>query len=280
MKSLEIIDQVSGFGFPEALRWHDGALWFSDMFRSRVMRWKPGSLPEVMLDQTQGGPEMPGGLGWSVDGNLIVVDCLKRLVLKRTPAGEISTLLDLSDKTDQPLNDMHVDSEGNCFVGGYGFDPESSEPSPSPIYKISPSGQLTVSPSDYVFPNGCERFGFRLAVAETFADRVSFFSPNLEHLSFSLFPAGSGPDGLSFGADGSLFVAAAFSGSLYKMAEGQEPEVIYELEQAQDAPGGNRGIFDCAVHPSQEFIAFSSASLDEEFGKTNDAGTISLLSLR
>ena len=79
--------ELAGLGFPESLRWRDGALWFSDMFRGRVVRWDPGTSTETVLDVDHGGPTMPGGLGWLPDGDLLVVDCLERRLLRVTGTG-------------------------------------------------------------------------------------------------------------------------------------------------------------------------------------------------
>ena len=174
---------LDGLGFPEALRWRDGALWFSDMFRSRVMRWVPGSAAEVVLDAAGGGPIVPGGLGWLPDGSLLVVDCERRRVL-RLPldsagraADAVAVHADLARVMTHSANDMHVDVDGTAWVGGYGFDPENDEPATSPLVRVGPDGDVSTTASLFVFPNGCQRdAGGALLVAETFADRVSSFS--------------------------------------------------------------------------------------------------------
>lgn len=117
-------DSLEGLGFPEALRWRDGALWCSDMFRSRVLRWTPGSAVQVALDRDAGAPVQPGGLGWLPDGTLLMVDCLERRVLALAPDASTPRLYaDLADHIDRPANDMHVDADGTVWVGSYGFDP-------------------------------------------------------------------------------------------------------------------------------------------------------------
>lgn len=293
---------LEGLGFPEALRWRDGALWFSDMFRSRVMRWVPGSPASVVLDTASGGPTVPGGLGWLPDGSLLVVDCEQRRVL-RVPldadgrdAGMVTVHADLAAVMTHSANDMHVDADGTAWVGGYGFDaenfdPEHDEPVPSPLVRVSPDGAVSTTASAFVFPNGCERDATgALLVAETFADRVSLVSRDNEVTSRARFAAGSGPDGLSIAPDGTVYVALAFAGALARLAPissddreagpDAEPTIVSRAEPIATGPGaGPLGVYDCAVHPDGRRIAVAMASLDEDLALRVDTGRIALLDL-
>ncbi|MBA4248630.1 MAG: hypothetical protein C0444_10110 [Microbacterium sp.] len=283
---------LADLGFPEALRWRDGALWFSDMFRSRVMRWVPGSAATVVLDAADGGPTVPGGLGWLPDGSLLVVDCEKRRVL-RLPldasgdaAGPVSVYADLAAVMTHSANDMHVDSDGTAWVGGYGFDPENDAPVPSPLVRVATDGAISTTASVFVFPNGCERDASgALLVAETFADRVSTMSPDGTVAVRSALPQGSGPDGLSIAPDGTVYVALAFAGALARLAPADagpdaEPTIIYPAEPIATGPGaGPLGVYDCAVHPDGRRIAVAMASLDEDLAMRVDTGRIVLLDL-
>jgi sugar lactone lactonase YvrE len=195
MANLQTLKTLEGLGFAESLRWRGEELWFSDMFRGTVIAWNPNVGATVKLSQSDGGPEMPGGLGWTPDGDLLVVDCLKRQVLKLDGNGELSVFADLSGLTEHPLNDMHVDPDGTAWVGGYGFDPESDEPVASALYRISPTGEVNPTPASFVFPNGCERQNGLLAVAETFADRVSFVDDDVRLVKTFASESGAGPDG-------------------------------------------------------------------------------------
>ena len=279
MADLHTLHTLDGLGFAESLRWRGNELWFSDMFRGVVSAWNPDATSTVKLSHSDGGPEMPGGLGWTPDGDLLVVDCLKRLVLKLDQRETLSTYADLSTLTDYPLNDMHVDTDGTAWVGGYGFDPETETAVASAIYQISPTGNISSSSAHFVFPNGCERYGDSLAIAETFSDRISFI--NDEHHVVKTFEcsAGSGPDGLSFDAQGRLYVAMAFKGQIERFTLSGDSQLLYTLEPDVNYPGRPKGIFDCAVRSENSTIAFSSACLDEEYAKVNNTGSITIASL-
>ena len=67
-----------GLAFPEGPRWHDGALWFSDMYAGEVLRLVPGEAPQRVVSV----PECPSGLGFLPDGRLLVVSMHDRRVLR------------------------------------------------------------------------------------------------------------------------------------------------------------------------------------------------------
>lgn len=279
MPTPEVMHRLEGLGFPEALRWRAGKLWFSDMFRGQVLSWQPGQDPEVVVSESSGGPKMPGGLGWLPSGELLLVDCLGRRVLKLSGGKELSVHIDLSLKTPYPLNDMHVDADGTAWVGGYGFDPESQAPVESAIFRISASGEPHESPARYVFPNGMERRGHELVVAETFSDRVSVFDDEFSQGQSFACASGSGPDGLSFDSQGRLYVAMAFSSKIERLTLAGEFETVFELATPEASPGGARGVFDCAVKQDENILAFSSATLDEGYAMEHDTGGITLIKL-
>ena len=313
---------LEGLGFPEALRWRDGALWFSDMFRSRVMRWVPGSPASMVIDAAGGGPTVPGGLGWlpagpDGPGDLLVVDCEQRRVLRGAvdaggrASGAVTVHADLASVMTHSANDMHVDSDGTAWVGGYGFDPERDTPVPSPLVRVAPDGAVSTTASLFVFPNGCERDATgALVVAETFADRVSLMSADNEVTSRGRFAAGSGPDGLSIAPDGTVYVALAFAGALARLADPDsavaapdaEPMIIYRAEPIAAGPAaGPLGVYDCAVlpepalsdpalsdptlidpahaNPHRIAVAIAMASLDEDLAMRVDTGRITVLTL-
>jgi sugar lactone lactonase YvrE len=283
MNIVSVSEEITGLGFPEAMRWRNGSLWWSDMFRGRVMRYTPGVSPsgvaEVVWGPEHGAPVMPGGLGWLHDGTLLVVDCLGRRVMAVNDSLEASVYADLSDLTPHPLNDMCVDSSGVAWVGGYGFDPETQPPATSPLYLVGPDQQVTVTESAFVFPNGMEQRGSHIVVAETFADRVSTLGPDGSRVSQVAWPEGSGPDGISHSPTGHLVVASAFGASLDVLSPEGEMSRLFTLDTPAGYPGGPRGVFDCAYHPTRPLVACSVASLDEAFGHEHDTGMIMFIHL-
>lgn len=264
---------LTGLGFPESLRWHEDALWFSDMFRSRVMRWVPGEPPSVVLDAESGCPAIPGGLGWLPDGSLLVVDTTERRVL-RVRGDDVTTHVDLARFFDYPANDMVVDRSGIAYVGSYGFNPEHDVPTPSRLVRVAPTGEASLWGPDLVFPNGCAiASDDTFVVSETFADRVARVNSAGELVG--TIPMPGGPDGLCVGASGELTVACAFAGTVTLASDGR---VLWRSPGIADGPGaGPTGCYDVEeIAPG--LLAVATASLDEELAAHVDTGAITLIS--
>jgi len=51
---------IGGLTFPEAPRWHDGKLWFSDFYSFRVLTVDSNGRAETIAEV----PHRPSGLGW------------------------------------------------------------------------------------------------------------------------------------------------------------------------------------------------------------------------
>lgn len=280
--------ELDGLYFPEALRWHERELWFSDMFDSRVVRWSPGAAAETVIDADSGCPPVPGGLGWLTAENdpmgrgaLLVVDCEGRRILALRD-GQLSVHAELGDHFAFPANDMHVDRDGTAWVGSYGFDPEGEERVPSALVRVDPAGRVRETTARFVFPNGCERDqAGRLVVAETFADRLSLWDETTGERDVIELASGSGPDGISIGADGAIFVALAFARQLVAVsALDAAVSVVYSPPEIVVGPGaGPLACYDCAVEPGGRRIAVALASADEQLAERVATGRVVLLDL-
>lgn len=109
---------AEGIYFGEGPRWHDGRLWFSDFYSSRVCSVSlEGDLRTEL--EVEG---RPSGLGWMPDGSLLVVRMELREVWRRWPDGRFERHADLTGHSAFLCNDMVVDSQGRAYVGNFGFD--------------------------------------------------------------------------------------------------------------------------------------------------------------
>lgn len=165
---------AEGIGWPEGLRWHDGLLWFSDVFGRRMVH----SLDEAgtMRDRVE-VPNCPSGLGWTPDGDLLVVsmnDCL----LLRVPAGSTTAEVacDLSALA-VVTNDMTVAPNGTAYIGDNGFHFGEEDAALGRILKVTPDGEASVVAEGMYMPNGMviSPDGRHLIVAETLGGRLSRF---------------------------------------------------------------------------------------------------------
>lgn len=153
-----------GFAFAEAPRWHDGALWFSDFYAHRVVRWGGGEFETVCEV-----PGQPSGLGFSPAGELTVVSMVERRLL-RLHEGALETVAELGELCPGLANDMWVDAAGRAYIGNDGqLDPLES----TVLLRCDPDGSVSVAATDVITPNGIviSPDGCLLA-AESFADRL------------------------------------------------------------------------------------------------------------
>ncbi|WP_329296619.1 SMP-30/gluconolactonase/LRE family protein [Streptomyces pseudovenezuelae] len=185
------VPALSGLGVPECLRWHEGALWFSDLAHGTVHRWDGTGEAETVLKV----PGRAGGLGWLPDGRLLVVSMDEGRVYRREADGELVEHADLRHIVGGPVNDMLVDAQGRAYVGNFGFDyhaftrehPNSllyAPPGPprTPVACLAPDGSLLGLTEPLLFPNGMllTADGTAVVVAETLAMRLTRLPVNAD----------------------------------------------------------------------------------------------------
>jgi sugar lactone lactonase YvrE len=204
---------VDGLTFPEAPRWRDGKLWFSDFDSHRVLAVDLAGRLETVVEV----PQRPSGLGWAPDGTLLVVSMLDRRLL-RVEDGKPRVVADLSALATGPCNDMVVDAAGRAYVGNFGFDRHRGEPERTAcLARVDPDGRVTRAADELSFPNGTvvTPDGRTLIVAETLAHRLTAFdvAPDGALSGRRLFAALDGcfPDGICLDAEGAVWVADARS---------------------------------------------------------------------
>ena len=204
---------VDGLTFPEAPRWREGRVWFSDFYSHRVLTVDLEGRLETVVEV----PQRPSGLGWMPDGTLLVVSMLDRRLL-RVDGGKTRVVADLAALATGPCNDMVVDAAGRAYVGNFGFDRHRGEPERTAcIARVDPDGRVTRAAEDLHFPNGTviTPDGRTLVVAETLAHRLTVFdvAPDgaLSGRRILATIDGCFPDGICLDAEGAVWVADARS---------------------------------------------------------------------
>lgn len=164
---------LDGLMFPECPRWHNGKLWFSDMYARRVMTVDLKGNAELIAEI----PGQPAGLGWLPDGRLLVVSMTDRRLLRLDPKGLVQ-VSDLSKFATYHCNDMVVDARGRAYVGNFGFDYSRESLVPAAMVLVEPEGRTRIAAENLAFPNGTviTPDGKTLIVAETFAQRLTAFN--------------------------------------------------------------------------------------------------------
>lgn len=235
---------LDGFYFTEGPRWHEGALWFSDMHGHRVMRasFDGNDLAgEVEAVATMDFDD-PSGLGWLPDGRLLVVAMstkkLYRLETDGTGEPRLVEHADLSHLVDGDINDMIVAEDGTAYVGhmGYEIHGDISERKSAETIHVTPSGNASIGADRLEAPNGhiLTHDGQTLIVAESAASRLTAFdvspqdgtlsarrtyaqlTPATEELSIAT------PDGICLDEEGAVWVADPRGRRILRVLEGGE----------------------------------------------------------
>lgn len=220
---------AAGLEFPESPRWHDGVLYFSDIFGRRVCRATGDGGVQPIVEV----PNKPSGLGWLPDGRLLIVSMEDNQVLAHD-AGEVMGWSDLSSLSAGASNDMVVDEQGRAYVGATGYNPFVGEPvKPGILALIDGNGSARIVADDVGTPNGLAitSDGARLIVAETHRDQLVSYRIGSDgslddRQMFSTLPGG--PDGLCLDAEGAVWVAIPALQEVLRVRPGGE--VTHRLE--------------------------------------------------
>jgi len=221
---------ADGFVFLEGPRWHQGKLWFSDMWGFKVYTITEAGERAVVCDV----PQRPSGLGFLPDGTLLIVSMADRKLMK-FKNGTLSVHVDLAEFARGDVNDCVTDQQGRTYVGNFGYDLfAGAEPGPADLVLVEPSGAARVVAGDLNFPNGAviKDNGKTLVVAESWGARLSAFDIAADgSLSNRRVYASLGertPDGICLDAAGGIWVSSFNSGEFLRVLDGGEITDIVE----------------------------------------------------
>lgn len=215
---------LDGLSFPEGPRWHDHALWFSDIYAERVIRFDPALGTAEDVAHVPGGP---CGLGFLPDGRLLIASGHDRTVYRREADGTLSVHADLSALATWHLNDMFVDHLGRAYVGNYGDDSAPpAAPKPADLIFVEADGSARAVAGGMMFANGIAATTDRttLVVAETRAapGRLTTFSVEADgslsnRATLREFDQAVFPDGIAIDAEDNIWVASPFSNEVIQV---------------------------------------------------------------
>jgi sugar lactone lactonase YvrE len=224
-----------GLAFPESPRWREGELWLSEKRAGRVLAVDLGGSVRTVADIDG----EPGGLGWTADGDLLVVAMAKRSVVRIDADDHQHVFADLSAITTCKCNDMVVDRSGNAYVGDFGYDLlAGAPPAPGVLALARADGSTAVVARDVHFPNGCVITpGEELIVAESAANRLTAFRIEADGTLSNrrtFADLGDGvPDGICLDAEGAVWFADPLHNAVVRVADGGA--VLDRIPTAQGA---------------------------------------------
>jgi sugar lactone lactonase YvrE len=265
MESTASETLVEGLTFPEGVRWHDGALWFSDMHAHTVQRLEPGGAPEVVATV----PESPSGLGFLPDGTPLVVSMHDRRLLRLDPDGPYEHA-DLSALAPWHTNDMYVDRHGRAYVGNFGDSSAPPDPPrPTVLLLVEPDGEARVVAEDLWFPNGIAVTpdGGTLIVAETRSvpGRLTAFTVaedgSLSDRRILISFENGFPDGIAIDAEGGVWVAFPFADELVRVTADGEIDRRLPVPSPYAVALGGPGGHDLFVATAPSWVPEEAAEL-------------------
>jgi len=214
---------VSGLGFGEAPRWHDGALWYVDFFQAAVFRAADDGVPTRVADI----PGTPGGLGFLPDGTPLVVSQREFAIYAIGTDGSLRRHADLSAHARGAANEMVVDASGRAYVGHHGFDFfGGAELQPSSLLLVEPDGRVRDVADGLIFPNGTAitADGRTLVIAESFARRLTAYDVSsdgsLSNRREWAATADHTPDGICLDVEGAVWFGSPITGAFVRVREG------------------------------------------------------------
>jgi sugar lactone lactonase YvrE len=241
MTSRTLIDHGT---FYEGPRWHDGRWWVSDFYRKLVLSFDAdgGDVREELVVE-----HLPSGLGWTPDGDLLVVSQMDHSLLRRAADGSVATVATFSELCGGFANDMVVDAKGHAYIGNAGFDlMAGGEPSTANLVRVDLDGTVALAADGLAFPNGSvvTPDGSTLIVGETMGNRYTSFTieddGTLTHRRIWADLAGVAPDGCGLDAEGRIWCADAFGKRCVLVEEGGR------LVEEIPAPEG-MGVYACML---------------------------------
>ena len=233
---------LTGLGFGESPRWHDGRLWFSDMGTNELSAIDTAGEREVIATL----PGMPMGSGWlpEPDGRMLIVSSRDGKLMRREPDGSLVLYCDLAVLDPHPWGDMAVDSRGNAYIGNIGFDFPGGAPAPGILALVTPDGTVRQVANDLQFPNGIAITpdNRTLIVAESYASRLTAYDIAADgSLSGRRVWAeldNAAPDGICLDAEGAIWYADVPNRHCVRVREGGELLATVALD---------RGCFACIL---------------------------------
>lgn len=221
-----------GFSWTESPRWHDGSLFFSDMYNRRVIRAESDGTWSVYLDASgretlEGVDLVTVGSGFLPDGRLLLNSMYERVTLV-WDGSSLEVYADLREVAESPINDMVIDAQGRVYISQLGYDLLAGEEKrTSKLLVIDPDRSVRVleSAGDVAAANGLAitADGTTLIAAEVDGPRLTAWDIQADgevgnRRVFADVPWL--PDGIALDVDGGVWAAMPGSGYVVRVLEG------------------------------------------------------------
>ncbi len=210
-----------GFNFPEGPAWHEsGILYLSNCYGGWIAKISNDRV-DTLAQATDTTFIKTNGIIVAESGELFVCEYGEGKILKITPEGDVTTLIDgYKGKPFNRPNDLAFDEHGNLYFS----DPKEyakENPKGRIFYYNFSNKELKLVADKLDFPNG---LGIspktkKLYVSESGRNRILEFeiteSGNLINRKTFINLVGGDPDGIEFDVEGNLYVPHFGTGTLF-----------------------------------------------------------------
>jgi gluconolactonase len=207
--NAEAVKVAEGFEFCEGPAFGpDGWLYLVNLKGGYISKISPAGEVARVADSPA-----PNGGQFDADGNYVVCECRRKAIVRVTPDGQVSVVVDQCDG--QPFNgpnDIAIDADG----GFYFTDPDGSSLTNriGAVYYVRPDRTVIRVAEGLAYPNGVNITVDRSAVivAETLTLQVHRYERKLDGTLgrrelLCQLEGGVGPDGMCYDQDGNLYVS-------------------------------------------------------------------------
>ena len=238
-KNIDLHILMTGLAFGESPRWHNGRLWFSNWTAQEIIAVDPHGKSEVIVRLPFSA--FPFSIDWLPDGRMLIVSSSDRPLLRQESDGALVEHAELTGG----FNEIVVDSRGNAYINGAGFNPLAGETfAPGSITLVTLDGTPRQVAEGIAFPNGMAITpdNSTLIVADSYGKRLSAFDiADDGGLSRQRVWAELGegvPDGICMDVEGAVWYADVPNKRCVRVREGGEVLQTVELD---------RGCFACML---------------------------------
>jgi sugar lactone lactonase YvrE len=227
---------ANGFAFAEGPRWHDNAIYLTDIHNDSIERVTPRGEVSRVTDL----PSSPISIGFNDDGS-IIVSALTAARLWQLVDGELMVLVDLGGLSPYDWGDIVIDFEDRIYIANQGLSYPDNMPTAinSGIYLVEREKGPRLLVDGFLYANGLAITpdGTTLVVAESFGHRL-WRLPIRDDGSLGdrelviQFDEADRPDGISCDAEGAVWSANATSKRVVRCS--LDGRVTHEISTGDD----------------------------------------------
>ena len=266
----EVQTLLTGLGFGESPRWHQGRLWFSNWGAQEIVAVDLNGNSQVVVRVPT---TIPFCIDWLPDGRLLVVSGREGLLLRQESDGSLVTHADLTPISNQGWNEIVVDGRGNIYVdGGPGIialvtaDGTARQVADGTARQVADGTARQVA-DGIAFPNGMAITpdNKTLIIAESYGKRLTAFDivadGNLSNRHVWADLGDGCPDGICIDAEGAVWYGDVPNKRCVRVREGGEVLQTIDLD---------RGCFACMLGGADKTTLFIMAAEWHGFEHMND----------